>query len=478
MAANSEFDKIKALQDLNKLIEAEKNSLTNIEDINKRIDYQNEINKNNQKIIADSLELQKQAKEGTADLDKEQLKVLDNILNSQKRINVELTKEQKLRRDIVNVATDLAGQFKKGFDWLMQQDKIIKSTVLNLGMSGTKAELMRASFEQSLDFVAQMGGNLEDVQKIMEGFAEETGKARALSVKMVTDIEAIGKGTGLGVEQATKLGAQFEFMGLDAKSTNTFVQGIVDTTERMGINTTKVLKNVNDNFKKLNTYNFQSGSKGMAQLAMNAEKTRVSIEDTLTAMEKGRTLEGAIDIMSQLQVLGGEFATSDPLQFMHDIRNEPEKINEQISQMTKGLVGLKKQGDGTFERIISPADRDRIIGVGKALGLTADQITIIAQKRFDMDKMARQLEGKGLTGREKELIEGVAVFNNATTKYEVTLAGHLRDISTLTATEAQSFAKQTVSLEQRSKNAMTLEEAFKAAVLQLKAGLLPFLNSI
>ena len=98
----------------------------------------------------------------------------------------------------------------------------------------------------------------------MEGYADETGRARVLSSQMAEDILAVGKGTGLGVEQAAKLGAQFELMGFDARKTIDYVQGIVDTSERMGVNTTKVLKNLNDNFKRLNTYSFRSGSKGIA----------------------------------------------------------------------------------------------------------------------------------------------------------------------------------------------------------------------
>lgn len=425
----------------------------------------------NQKVIS---ELQSQY----VNLSKEERELLRQLQKEQKGITEQVEKERKSRDSVNAVLRQYNLWLKTGLDYLMQSDKVIKSTILSLGLSGAKAADMRLSFEQSADFVAKLGGSIEDIGKIMQGYADETGEARALTSEMVQDVTMIGKGTALGVEQATKLAGQFRFMGLDAKSTMNMVQGIVDTSERMGVNTTKVLKNVNDNFKKLNTYTFIKGSKGMAEMAINAERTRVSIEDTLSAAEKGRTLEGAIDMMAQLQVMGGSFAENDPLQWMHDTRNDPDKITEQISQMTKGIVVLRKKSDGTFDKFMSPADRDRLNGAAKALGISLEDMTQIAQKRFDIDTMNRNLSNKGLSGREKQLVEGAAIFNTENAKYEVMLAGKMRDISSLTQDEAKSFAKQQVLLKDRARDAMTFEEVFKATMNEMKSALLPLLNVI
>ena len=280
------------------------------------------------------------------------------------------------------------------------------------------------------------------------------------------------------MEQATKLGAQFELMGFDAKKSVDYVQGIVDTSERMGVNTTKVLKNVNDNFKKLNTYSFQQGSKGMAQMAMYAEKMKIDMSAALDSATIAHGLEGAIDLAAQLQVMGGEFAKTDPFQMLFLSRNDPAKFTEKISEMTKGVVTFRKMADGTFEKFISPADRDRLAAVGKALGQTAEQMTQIAQRRAEMDKMNTELAGTGLSGREKELVEGAAVFNAKSGKFEVQLAGRMKDISTLTKDQANSFLKEQTTLKARAEAAQDFETAFKATLEELKASLLPLLRGI
>ena len=402
----------------------------------------------------------------------------DEAIKNEKEINKQLTKQEYNRKRINAALSEANRLLKEGWKYLMESDKVIKSTILNLGLSGVKAENMRLSFEQSAGAVASMGGNLEDVQKIMEGFADETGKARVLSAQMVEDITAIGKGTGLGVEQAAKLGAQFEFMGLDAKKTVDYVQGIVDTSERMGINTTKVLKNINDNFKKVNTFTFQKGSKGIAEMAMNAEKTRVSMSTALDVAEATRSLDKVIELGANLQVMGGEFAKMDPFEWLYNARNEPEKMTEKISEMTRGLYTFKKMSDGTFEKFISPADRDRLASVAQSLGISKEEIFQIAERRLDMDKMSQDMQGMGLTKREKELIQGAAVMNSNTAKYQVNLAGTMRDISSLTADQAKSFASEQVLLKDRAKEALTFDEAFKATINELKSALLPILRGV
>lgn len=407
---------------------------------------------------------------------------LKQIEKEQKLINDAVKEETERRKRNVDLATALFRALKEVWKQLQLNDKIIKTTILNLGMSGTKAEMMRTSFEQSAGFVTRLGGTLEDIQTIMEGYADETGRARALSAEMVKDIELIGKGTGLGVEQATRLGAQFELMGYDAKSTMEYVQGVVDTSERMGVNTTKVLKNINDNFKKLNTFTFQQGVKGFAQMAEYAEKFKIDIGDALNAATVAKSLEGAVDLAAQLQVMGGEFAKTDPFEMLFLSRNDPAKFTEKIADMTKGVVTFRKMTDSAgktvFEKFISPADRDRLANVAKSLGMEASQLTQIAERQAEIQKMRQQMQGMGLSEEQKKLIEGAATFDTKSGKFQVQLAGTMRDISTLTKDQAKAFEIEQVSLKERAKQAMTFDETLKATIETLKSALLPLLRGI
>lgn len=458
-------------QKLNKELQKSRKSLINLGDYERARAITVEIIANNEKIV-------NQLKNNTKGLTDEQLKQYNILIDVQKELNNELDNEYKRRKDIISSLKHSFDLLVSGYKYLQQQDKIIKNTILNLGMSGNKAELMRGSFERSAMFVARLGGNLEVIQTMMTGFADETGRSRALTSDMVKDITVIGKGTGLGIEQATKLSAQFEAIGINTKGALDYVQGVVDTSERMGVNTTKVLKNITDNFKKLQTFHFQQGVRGFREMAEYAEKFKVDISDALNSAEIARTLEGAIGMVANLQVMGGEFAKLDMFETLYFARNDPAKLQAKIGEMTKGIVTLRKNSDGTFEKFISPADRDRLAAAGKALGITTDKMTEMALRAFDIGKMSQELSGMGLTNEQKQLIEGAAFFNQQTGKFQVQLGEDMKNISELTIQQAKSFAQEQKLLKDRAKEAMTFDETFKATIEMLKAGLLPLLNNI
>ena len=93
----------------------------------------------------------------------------------------------------------MVNSIKEEWKYLQEADKTIKGTILSLGMSGAKADALRKSFVDSAKFVSRLGGSLADIQSIQQGYADETGRARAMTASMVEDITLIGKGTGLGI---------------------------------------------------------------------------------------------------------------------------------------------------------------------------------------------------------------------------------------------------------------------------------------
>ena len=343
-------------------------------------------------------------------------------------------------------------------------------------MSGKKADQMRTSFEDSAKAVALMGGSLKDAQQVQEGFANETGRARTMTAKMVEDMVAIGRGTGLGVEEAVKLGAQYELMGIDVTKTTQMVQDIVDTSERMGINTTKVLKGVNDNFKRLQTYSFQGGVKGMMKMSQYATKLNIDMNQALNAADIAKSLEGAIDLAAKLQVMGGEFAKGDPFELLFLSRNDPEKFTEKINNMTKGLVTLRKKTDGTFEKFISPADRDRMASVEKSLGLQNGELTQQALRMYDIQKMKQNMLASPLSKEDQEAVSGAAIFNSKTNSFEVKIGSTMKNISDLTSKEAKMFVDHQRLLSDRAKDSLTFQESLEAMLASFKTTLLPMLR--
>ena len=80
---------------------------------------------------------------------------------------------------------------------------------------------------------------IEDIGKIIKGFSDETGKNRIFSAEEITDIVKLGNNTGLAVDGATKMVAEFDNLGLSLGTTLKVAQKGRNEAAKFNINQTK-----------------------------------------------------------------------------------------------------------------------------------------------------------------------------------------------------------------------------------------------
>ena len=404
--------------------------------------------------------------------DKLQKKTLDTLNKKVDAQNALLASVKSVGKSF----TDVGGSMRT---FLMASDAAIKSVNLELGLSGERASIMRDNFEQSAQFAASMGIDMAGLTQMTSLYAEETGRARLHNEANLKSMTLIAKGTNLGVEGAAQMAGQYEMMGMNATDTASEVQRIVDTTERMGVNTGKVLKAVNKNFKALQKYTFKGGVQGMADMAIYAEKFKINMESVFEPMEKGRRLDSVIEMSAQLQVLGGQFANlADPMSMLFESRNDPEAYMKRINEMTKGMVTMNKTADGFNLEIASPMARDQLAAAAKALGMSTDELTTQALRMREIQQTRSQMFSKGFNKDEKDIIEGLAKFDKNTGRMMVEVGGVATDVSKLNTNQIKAMATEKSSLEARAKASQTFDQAFQNTIMELKATLLPMLKGV
>ncbi len=363
-------------------------------------------------------------------------------------------------------------------DSLMESDRVIRRTTRSFGLTGEKAAILRNNMQNVSGFAAGLGASMEDLGTAYTTYANETGRARIHSEESLKSIISIGRATGIGAENATKLVAQYSLMSVNTESASNHILGVLETSERMGVSADNVLNNINDNFKRLRTFTFLQGVKGFAQMAAYAEKMRIDMGQALDSAESARRLDNAIEMAAQLQVMGGEFAKTDPFELLFLARNDPEQYAKKINEMTKGVISFRKMADGTFEQFMSPADRDRLTRAADVLGLQKDELIEQGRRMAEIQQIRAQMFGTGLSSSEKEIIEGIAKFDNETKKFIVEIGDTKANIEDLNRSQLKGFAAQAKSLEDRAKAALTFDEALKATIEELKLTLMPILNGI
>jgi hypothetical protein len=372
-----------------------------------------------------------------------------------------LATTMKLGGALVNLLASMGGM-----------DKPMREAVLNLGAGADKASAMKDAFYAATPAAIQLGGSMGDLRDIQGEYVDASSRAIALSSQELINVEKIAKGTNLGAAGAGKLAGQFATMGKDIGQTTEFVQGIVDSSERMGINSNKVIKTLSQNFSKLNTFAFKNGVDGMKKLSLYAEKYKVDMGAILnTAQDFGHSLDKTVEATATLNTLGGEFAKTDAFEMFNLSRNDPAKFTKKINEMTKGMASLVKTADG-FEMQVTPNDLDRLKVASDALGIPFKNMVEQAKQFGHYQKMNNVLINKGFSDKQIDAIHSMAKLDGKSGIYKV-LGKNIADLSDA---EATSLIAQQTTLEDRAKAAQTFDEQWQNTINSLKSTLLPLLD--
>lgn len=404
-------------------------------------------------------------------------KTLDKQLENQLKT---YRKQEKVVGDIKNSIASFADRnfgFGAMTGYIMEADKAIRGITLELGLSGGKADELRQNLQNAATYSQRLGVSIAELAKAQAAYSEETNRTVAMSEKELKLVSNIGKGTALGVDQAAKLVGQFDNLGVSIERSEKFVQGVVDSSERLGINATKVLKNLSQNFKTLNTFSFRDGIKGMAKMSEYSEKFKLDINDSINSAKMARSLEGAIEMASQLNVLGGEFAKSDPFELLFLSRNDPAEYAKKLAQLTKGMATMRKTEDG-FDFSVTAQDQDRLRLAADALGVSYENLAESARRVAQVQAMKKETLGLNLTKEEQEYIEGIAKFDTKTGKFFATINGAQKDISKLAASDIKLLKQEQKTLQQRAIDSQNFEEVMKNTMLEMKSVLLPVLEGV
>lgn len=404
-------------------------------------------------------------------------KTLDKQLENQ----VKRYKEQNAVVDKISAKLKQFGSSNFGIGaslgYLMQSDKAIKGLTLELGLSGDKSDQLRKNMTGAATYAAKLGASVQDLAKAQSSFSDETNRTASLTEKEFKNITNIGKGTTLGIDAAGKLAAQFDLVGQSVQSTEKYVQGVVDTSERLGINANKVLKVLSQNFKTLNTFTFKDGTKGMAKMVEYSEKFKLDINDSINSAKMARSLEGAIEMASQLNVLGGEFSKTDPFELLFLSRNDPAKYTKKLADLTKGMATMVKTEDG-FHFDIDAQNQDRLKQASEALGVSYENLAESARKVAQVQSIKKETLGLNLTKEEKEYIEGISKFDDKSGKFYAMINGVKKNLAQLSTSDIKAMKQQEKTLESRAQDSQSFDEAFKNTIMEMKSVLLPVLKGI
>jgi hypothetical protein len=371
---------------------------------------------------------------------------------------------------MLTISTKILEQVASIPGFLNDADKALRKMTLSLGASGGHADRIRDSTLAAGQYAAQFGIDVGKLAGMQQTYTDLTGKANTMSAESLKSVTAMAAGTSLGAEGAAQMAASFERIGMSAGSVAELTEQMVNDSDALGINSASVLKNISANVKKSNEFTFKNGAAGLKNMAIQAEKIKISIEDTFAASEKARTLEGSLDMAAQLMVLGGNFSKADPFQLSFLARNDPEKFQKALGDMTKGVASFNRE-TGTFS--ISAYDMDRLRQASEATGVSMDSLTHSATEFAKMNKAKSNIFVG--SDEDKEYIARMAEMGKDGT-FKIDVGGTAVELSKLTGEQVGLLKTQKSTLEARAKDAQSFDEVFGNFLLELKSTALPLMK--
>jgi hypothetical protein len=244
----------------------------------------------------------------------------------------------------------------------------------------------------------------------------------------------------------------------------------MNDSSAMGLNATKVIKNIANNTKMLNRYNFQGGVKGLATMAKTVAKLGVGMEFAANFADKLFNVEGAVDMSAQLQVMGGEWAKlGDPFRLMYMARNDMAGLTKELGNAAAASAHFNENG----EIQIGAMEMQKLRIIAEQTGASYDDLVTAGKNAFKLKSIGSQIFA-GASDEEREFISNMSEINDG--KATVMINGNPTLINQLNKGTVNALMKEKESLNERAKNARTFDDALTNTINGLKQFLLPIIE--
>jgi hypothetical protein len=399
------------------------------------------------------------------DLNKEVAKLIEGGKSMQKAFGGSLTKIGETEnlfksmgvslKSLVQNAKDFTKSFSQQYQLSEQLAKSYKQTSINIGIGYQNQRKLGEEFNKAAVLVQRLGGDMDDVKGIYTKFSQESGRVRILDDEEVERIFAIEKATGLLGDSAAALAERFDLIGVGSEQFAENINQIVKDSQKLGLNSSKVVQVLSDNFASMQRMSFRGGVKAMTEMSKLAVKMRIDISEMLGMADRFYEPEAAIEAAANLQLLGGEIANSfgDPLQMMFEARNAPEELMKRVGDVTQGLVKFNEE-TGQFDLLAE--NRQKLLGMADALGINKDQLIDTAFQMNKMQRIKMDVGGSLFDDEEKlDKIASIAKFDSNTQQWMVDIGGQAVAVEDL----------NTDQLEQALATPQTEEDAIKETAI-------------
>lgn len=281
----------------------------------------------------------------------------------------------KQMEDVLKVYNDIATQVT---EIAHENDDAYKKAGVTLGFQGdTYAAYMR-SF--SAELASKWGLSGKDVTQIQNGYVTSSGRNVLLGGNDIEQIEAMSRVFGVSNTEMASMMGEMNIFNTSISDGYDMMNDMYHIATKIGISTSKFSKDLTQNLKLAQKYNFKGGVDNMAKLTLWAEKTRFNLQNAASLADKmtDNNISNVLETTAKLQVLGGAASLfGDPMAMLWEAGND-------VGALAKRQAAIFSDITGTFDRItgettFSDYERRLIKARAEAMGMNYEDV--LNQKR-------------------------------------------------------------------------------------------------
>jgi len=323
-------------------------------------------------------------------------------------------------------------------------------------------------YKEGIDYGFAYG----DAKDYMTALQEGSKRMLSLTADNTKEALIMGKALGISAKEVGTLYSNFVQFGMSQETANAQLTTIMQTAKKYGVDASVLTKTVSDNVYKAQLYGFKDGVKGLTQMAIQAQRVGGSMEIAANAANKAFDPEGAIEMASTMQMLGGSVgALADPFQLMNMAQSDMGGLQDQIMKSSASMVDFNRK---TGEFNISPEMRRNMTEFAKSIGSDYETVAKTAVKfRKEQEVMSRIPLTAGFSEEDKSIITSMAEIGpNGQVQIKDPKTDQMVDVAKLTNQQIAELKAYQIEANKTpevvAKEQLTVQESMDKTLIAIK----------
>jgi hypothetical protein len=239
--------------------------------------------------------------------------------------------------------------YEAGIEQLKQESVLLSEINTKTGISGDLSNALRQDMIDVSVSAKQFGFTLEEVGEIYKKLVERSGKFSLINSETYDNMGALAASLDMSLATLTDSLSSFEEIGYGLDKSKEGLDDVLHSSLNLGLSAKKITSDVTSNISKLNEYGFSKGIAGLKEMAIKSTELRMSMQSTFNLAQKVMDMDGAIDLVANMQMVGGAIgAFNDPLRLMYMAVNDVEGLQDALIGAASGLATYNAE-QGKFE---------------------------------------------------------------------------------------------------------------------------------